>query len=1055
MNNVLCARARAGLNRANAPQRRRIGIACALLWVVALGAAPAVQAAECRYAVVDEWNAGYKAEISIFNDGAPLTDWTLQWRWADGSRFRDGWNATFDCEAGACTATPPGWQPTVHSGATYTFGFINDKQGAEADRTVIVNGDVCEEGASPVGTRWQLDGGRSSLRYVSIKKDHVAENNGFVADEGEAPALSGGIDAAGEALLAIDLNDVSTGIDIRDSRLLNLLFETEFLPTAYVQAQIDAASVANLAAGQTLIETVPMVLSLHGVRLELSAEVLIARVSDTEMHVSTLAPITVDAKAFDMDAGIEALRTVANLSSIGEAVPVYFHLVFEAAGEGFQALPVPDAPAAPAFLNAYFDADSAKAELSWLDDSSNETLMLVRRRAVGGRWSTTAELAANTSSFSEGLPESAEYDYKVIAVNDSVPSPPSNIETVTVTAGNPIVLGQSIYGDQCASCHGDDGEGADGFPPLNTERDMERMIDLIETTMPRGNPQACDRQCAEDVAAFIQTLWVTDVACDPGLTPVRYGARQLKILTRAEYQNSVEDLLGVDFDAASGLSEDAKIRYFVNNTHHAMSPSSYSNYLLVAEEIAQWSAARDFRPALDCTAFDQSCADTFMSELAPRIFRRPLTSEEISAYAAMAEGGYTDGDIKGGIRMALEGMLATPQFLYRHELGEPNPNNPEIDADAFELTSHEMATFLAYTFTGSTPDDALLAAAERDELRDPQQIMSHATRLAGQADAVMGRFVGSWLGTKDLELAAKDADVWPGFPALVPHMKAEINATFSHIMLDPGEAFRSLYAGNFSFLNETLANHYGVPGVTGDALRRVETVDRGGILTSGAFMARWGEAVETSPILRSVRVRRRMLCQEQPDPPAGTFEAREQKLEELSEFLQDPETTNRMKYHRLTEDAPCTSCHLEYINPLGFGMEDFDTVGRIREQDLNGNLIDASGELFAPTKYSDIDESIPFNGARGLGITLSELESAQSCLPKQMFRYFSGVGHRAIDSANPEGAQLADLERAGYACEIDVLKDALLGESPRAMLERFAVLDAVRYRKAWSRDGSE
>jgi len=312
----------------------------------------------------------------------------------------------------------------------------------------------------------------------------------------------------------------------------------------------------------------------------------------------------------------------------------------------------------------------------------------------------------------------------------------------------------------------------------------------------------------------------------------------------------------------------------------------------------------------------------------------------------------------------------------------------------------------------------------------------------------MGDFVGSWLGTAELEVAAKDSAAWPGFESLVPHMKKEINSVFSNVMLDPSEQFASLYSGGYTYLNETLAQHYGVSGVSGEAMQKTATSDRGGILANGAFMARWGEAVETSPILRSVRVRRRMLCQDQPDPPAGTFAAREEKLAELAELLQDPTTTNRVKYHKLTEDTPCTSCHEQYINPLGFGMEDFDTVGRVRSTDLNGNTIDAAGELYASLKYSDISDLASFQGTQGLGSVLSNLPSAQSCLPKQLFRYFTGVGHQEIDSANPDGPQLSEAEKSGYACEIDKLTDTLMNDSPRAMIERFGSLEAIRYRKA-------
>lgn len=649
------------------------------------------------------------------------------------------------------------------------------------------------------------------------------------------------------------------------------------------------------------------------------------------------------------------------------------------------------------------------------------------------------------------MPETGEFDYKVIAINNSVPSLPSNIARVTVTEASQIALGENLYLQQCAGCHGNNAEGSSHFPTLNSERDLNEMIAYIVTAMPLENPAACDQQCAENIAAFIQTLWVPGIACTPGSTP-GYGPRQIKVLTQSEYQHSVEDLLGVDFRVSNGLSADTKMGLFTNTTRAAIVDSSYSNYLLVAEEIAQWSANRDVALALSCSSFDQSCATEFIDNLAPNIFRRPLSDEEILTYTSMANGTHTGGNIKQGIQMALEGMLSSPQFLYRHELGEANPDNPDLDSDVFELTSYEMATFLAYTFTGSTPDQQLLDAAARNELRIEAEIIRHAQRLVDNASPVMNRFVGSWLGTANLDLAAKDPDIWPGFAAVVPDMQQEINATFSSVMLEPNEEFSSLYSGNFTFLNQNLAEYYGTTGITGDAMQRVNTQERGGILANGAFMSRWGESIETSPILRSVRVRRRMLCQQQVDPPAGTFAAREQKLAELSDFLQDSATTNRMKYHRLTEDTACASCHEQYINPLGFDMEDFDSVGRIRDMDLQGNSIDANGKLYAPLAYADINTVETFNGTKELSTVLANLESAQRCLPEQLFSYFMGVGDQAIDNNNPEVVQFSDEETTGYACAIDQLTDTMMNDSPRSMLESFSSLKTVRYRKAWSRN---
>lgn len=1029
----------------------------AAVWVVFFS--QLTLAAVCQYTVVDDWYSGFRAEIAITNDtGDMLSDWQVAWQWNDGSMLNNGWNASYDCNGSTCSAGPPAWLPGIAANQTYVFGFVATKAtaGAPAQRPVEIGGSSCGGAADiDVDVLWKLDSSASAIEYVSVKKDHIAEINTFAAAPGEPAALNGSIDRAGRAVLSIDLNAVATGIDIRDQRMLDFVFETEFLPRAYIAVDLDAGALADMPVGASTFDNIEGTLSLHGISQVISARVLIVKRSDMDISVSSVEPVIIDSKAFDMASGLETLKTIASLSSIGQAVPVYLRLHYVANVDP-NLLPVAmaAAPAAPGPLEGVYDAAAAEASLSWQDNSNNESLFIVRRKTAAGLWQTAATVPADTGTYSEGLPQTGEFDYKVIAINDGVPSVASNTARVAVTEGDPIARGQQIYSGQCAGCHGADGGGIGNFPAVNLPRDFNAMIDLIAATMPKNNPAACDRQCAEDVAAYIQTLWVEEIACDRSVSPVSYGARQLKILTRSEYQRSVEDLLGVDFAAADGLSADEKLGLFFNNTHASIVASSYSNYLIVAEQIAEWAAARDFAPALSCGSFNQACADTFIDELAPKIFRRPLDAVEVDTFLQMANGSFTEGNVKDGIRMALEAMLSAPQFLYRHELGEPNPGNNAIAADAYELTSYEMATFLAYTFTGSTPDQQLLDAAAADQLRDRAEILAQARRLTESAAArrVLGDFVGSWLGTANLDIAAKDENVWPGFLQLVPHMQDEVRQTFANIMLDENESFASLYTADYTFVNQPLAAHYGIAGVSGNELRKVPTSDRGGILASGAFMARWGESVESSPILRSVRVRRRMLCQDQPPPPAGTFAAREQKLAELSALLQDPATTNRLKYHRLTEDQPCTSCHLQYINPLGFGMEDFDTVGRVRTADLNGNGIDASGELYAPNSYSNVAEVEAFQGTRGLGQLLSTLPSAQTCLSQQMFRYIIGVGSQDIDKDNPDGPQLSDIEKSGYACEVDKLTQSMMAENPRSMLESFSTLEAVRYRKAWPRD---
>ncbi|KMT64154.1 DUF1592 domain-containing protein [Catenovulum maritimum] len=1028
-------------------------------------------AASCEFSIPDNWNTGFKTEIIIQNDDTAKNDWTLNLTWPEGVSINNGWNATYSCTDTGCTITKQNTNSILNPNERLGLGFVASRNGYNGEIELTLSGDICDgvTGTSPGSDNandgnnsednqidtglWSLNGDTSLLTYVSVKKLHTAEVNEFQGNDVNGHALSGSIDLDGNVVLAVNLNNIETGVDIRNSRVVDLLFATELLPTAYFTTQIDTSQISAMPTGDIATQTVTGDLTIHGVSQPISLDLLVTKLGVGTVKVSTLRPLVVNSNSFDMAYGIEALRVVAGLSGIGETVPVYFDLQFTSVNTNdFVQTKKAEAPIAPDSLVVQYEPSDNQAHLNWRDNSNNETSYLVRRQALGGDWHTVAELAASATLMSEGLPDTGEFNYKVIALNQSVPSLPTEAVTVTVTETNAIARGMEQFNANCAGCHGSEGGGLGSFPALNTERNVDAMIETIARTMPYSNPASCDQQCAEDIAAYIQTLWPTTLTCDVGVTPVAYGARQLKILTQREYQNTVEDLLNVDYHVADGLSPDSQVGFFTNNTHTSVLSTTYNNYLLVAEELAQWSANQSFSNLLSCAAIDESCASALITDVAPKIFRRPLTPDEQSTYESIALGTFNGGDIAAGMQLALEGLLSSPQFIYRHELGEANLDNPELDNDAFELTSYEMATFLAYTFTGTTPDDELLAAAANDELRDEDKIMQHAARLASSAEGVLADFIGSWLGTADLEVAAKDETLYPNYQELVPHMKAELNKTFAWIMMQQDERFESLYTANYTFLNETLANHYGIAGVTGQEMQKIDTSNRGGILANGAFMARWAEAAESHPVIRSVRVRRRMLCQDQPDPPAGTFAARDEKLAELSEFLQQPTTTNRAKYHALTVESPCSSCHAEYINPLGFGMEDFDAVGNIRSSDIKGNQIDASGALYAPESYADLDSVFSFYGTQGLANLMAGLDSSQTCLTQQMFRYAIGVGHNEIDPNNPEDASLSETEHAGYLCEIDTLKDKMANESPRAMLENFGYLKSVRYRKAWSRD---
>lgn len=709
-------------------------------------------------------------------------------------------------------------------------------------------------------------------------------------------------------------------------------------------------------------------------------------------------------------------------------------------------------PNAPTTLSGAFDLNSNDATLTWVDNANNETGFIVRRKNPDGFWATLGTVAENIITFVNGLTEIGIYEYKVIAYNGNTVSDPSNISEVNVgevRPPSPEELGESIYVDQCIACHGAGAAGTNIAPALNTARDVAAMIDKIAADMPPGNPGTCDDVCATNAVSYLQTLWVAELSCD---APVNYGARQLKVLTKNEYQNTLNDLLNLDIDIRDKLPTDSKVGFFFNNTQSVVSSTAYDGYLSVAEEIGGWAFDRNFSPLINCGNFNASCANDFVTNAGLKLFRRPLTAQETSIYLNMANGSATSGDVKEGIKLALESMLSAPQFLYRHEVGEPVIGG-NLDPDAFELTSYEMATWLAYTFTGTTPDDVLLGKAASNELNTNAAVLNEARRLLNSAKAQqkLGDFIAALLGTNELEKSLKDNAVWNGFDQLVPYMKQETREFFSAVMLDNAESFQTLFNADFTYVNQALAEHYGINGVAGTNFRRVSTTDRGGLIANGGFMARWGEDVESSPFRRAVRIRRRMLCQPMPAPPAGIDDDRIALLEQHADFIAAPTTTNRMKYEILTNTGSCVQCHKEWMNPLAFGMEDFDTVGRFRTTDLNGNMIDVMGALYAPVNLADKTLKVDFEGARGLSAILADSPKAQSCLPQNIFRYAIGVGVDGIDLNNPVGPQLDSTEQEGYTCEVQGLTETMMDQSPRVMLENFAIMKAVRYRKAWSR----
>jgi hypothetical protein len=349
-------------------------------------------------------------------------------------------------------------------------------------------------------------------------------------------------------------------------------------------------------------------------------------------------------------------------------------------------------------------------------------------------------------------------------------------------------------------------------------------------------------------------------------------------------------------------------------------------------------------------------------------------------------------------------------------------------------------------------------------------VRQHAATLLNtpQARSLLTNFVNRWIGTEQLEI--KDKTGFPNFAQLANDMKLELGKNFSQGMLDSTSTFSTLYKPAYTHVNQRLATLYGLPftgaGADADGFVRTATNDRGGILMSGAFLSRYATNTESNLVTRAVALRRRLMCQDIPEPPSGVSLDREALAAQDREFFNNPRTTQRMIYDRITMGTSCSECHAEIINPLGGGLENFDAVGRIRTTDARNNPINASGTFFSPFPQlqflGDPDRiinspAITFNGGVSLVTKIVEDPKvsglAQTCLATQFVSYSSGI-HTIflIDSDRDVGyARISEQEEAAYRCNVGTLRDVLSNRGPRAMLEEIPALQSVMYRKEWAR----
>ncbi|MFT5353137.1 MAG: hypothetical protein ACI9KE_000335 [Polyangiales bacterium] len=521
---------------------------------------------------------------------------------------------------------------------------------------------------------------------------------------------------------------------------------------------------------------------------------------------------------------------------------------------------------------------------------------------------------------------------------------------------------------------------------------------------------ACDGQISENEPPITVPPEIPDRPARPP-DPFEAAEASLPRLTAVQYQNTLEDILGPTPPVELEADTNPYLFFNIGNASTTVSERGVSQYdeagHAIAASIFSNTARRE--ALVGCNVDEAACREAFIRRIGRQLFRRPLDVATTTRWTAMAtELG--EGDNVRGLRYVLAGMLQSPNFLYRPEIGTPS------GAGESRLDGYEIASKLSFLFWNTGPDDALLDAAEAGELDDEAGVYEHAMRLLEdeRSRSAVQDFFAQYFDLSRLGQLDLDSELYPQYTdTLGESMRTEIELRVADVVFGRDGDVRELFFSRNSFVNAELANLYGISpeGVSPILYVPVELPpERAGLLTSGAFLAMNAHPTETSPTLRGKFVRERVLCQEVQPPPDDVDTDIPPAMETGPQTLRE-----RLVEHR--NNPACSSCHA-FLDPPGFLFEHYDSVGAWRDREPNGE-IDASGGL------DDVD----LDGATDLAMLLRDDPRVPRCIIKQLYRHTMGRLDEEI-----EAEALYDLET----------EFAATGYRFRDLLVLFATSEAFR-----------
>ncbi len=606
---------------------------------------------------------------------------------------------------------------------------------------------------------------------------------------------------------------------------------------------------------------------------------------------------------------------------------------------------------------------------------------------------------------------------------------------------DPLYFSHTVYPilqkANCRGCHTDSGVASATrlhFPVEDaTEKQVEAFGKSLISVIDQQNPASSllvnkptnklphgggERILPGSGEAKVLMGWAAHLArlkpAEPGraVTPGK-PSLLVRRLTHSQYNRTVNDLLGDQTVPASQFPSEDFVDGF--KTHaQTISPLLAESYLAAAGKLARnafrFGDQRKLIPCRPVSSADPDCAAQFVRQFGLRAFRRPLTREEQSDYAALLIAESRSRQFVDGARMVVEAMLGSPNFLLRVERGAAGGN-----------MHYEIASMLSYALWDTMPDEELFRSASAGELVDRAGVEKQVRRmlLSQRSRDALNEFVSQWMRFDRLAASVKDRRIYEEFvPTLAEAMAEETRRLANHLVWN-NRNFMEFFSAGYTFLNADLARLYQLPAPPNPfgMVQYPAGSERAGVLGHGLFLAQTGKPEETSPTERGLFIREHFLCQHVPPPPPGVNST-------LPPFLIGSRPmTNRERLTTLHLSNPsCAGCH-NLIDPIGFGLERFDTIGRWSQKqqltifptkDQRRNVKPEYHELELDTRAGIL--GIPnsqFSSSLELGRILARDPTCQKCVVRNWFRFVMGRLETEDDTAAIDPV-FEDFRRSGF-----------------------------------------